>query len=55
MAVIEGAHPTWSQWVEKWRETSPLTRMVRDIVRTIVAKAGRWLAVEHPDVTEPSE
>ena len=55
MAVIEGAHPTWSDWVEKWYATSPLTRKVRDIIRTIMAKAGRWLAVEHPDIIEPSQ
>lgn len=55
MAAIEGAHPTWSEWVEKWHATSPLTRKVRDIIRTIMAKAGRWLAVEHPDIIEPSQ
>lgn len=55
IAVIEGAHPDWAQWVEKWYATSTLTRKVRDIIRTIIAKAGRWLAEQHPEVSEPSQ
>lgn len=55
ITVIEGAHPSWSRWVEKWHATSALTGKVRDIIRTIMAKAGRWLALEHPDITEPSQ
>jgi len=28
---------------------------VRAIIRTIVAKAGRWLPAEHPEITEPAQ
>jgi integrase len=55
MPVIEGAEPAWAGWVERWHATSPLTPKVRAIIRTIVAKAGRWLAAEHPEITEPGQ
>ena len=42
-------------WVERWHATSALTPKVRGIIRTIMAKAGRWLAVEHPEITEPGQ
>ncbi len=53
--VIEGADPTWTAWVERWHATSTLTPKVRAIVRTIMAKAGRWLAAIQPEITEPSQ
>ncbi len=53
--IIEGADPTWTIWVERWHDTSTLTPKVRAIVRTIMAKAGRWLVTEHPEVTDPSQ
>jgi integrase len=53
--VIEGTSPEWAGWVERWHATSPLTPKVRAIIRTIVAKAGRWLAAEHPGITEPGQ
>ena len=55
MPVIEGASPEWAGWVERWHATSPLTPKVRAIIRTIVAKAGRWLAAEYPEITEPGQ
>ncbi len=55
MPVIEGADAAWAGWVERWHATSPLTPKVRAIIRTIMAKAGRWLASEHPEITEPGQ
>lgn len=55
MPVIEGAAAAWVGWIERWQATSTLTPNVRGIIRTIVAKMGRWLAVEHPEITEPSQ
>ena len=52
---IEGTDPAWAGWVERWHATSPLTPKVRAIIRTIVAKAGRWLAAEQPGITEPGQ
>jgi integrase len=53
--VIEGAAPAWAGWVERWHATSTLTPKVRAVVRTIMAKAGRWLAAEQPEITEPGQ
>ena len=52
---ILGTHPSWAAWVQRWHDTSTLTPKVRDIVRTLMAKAGRWLAAEHPEITEPGQ
>jgi hypothetical protein len=32
-----------------------LTPKVRTTYRTILAKAGRWLAKQHPDITSPEQ
>ena len=53
--VIEGADPAWTGWVERWHATSTLTPRVRAIVRILMAKAGRWLAAEHPEINEPGQ
>jgi len=55
MPEIEGTAPSWSEWVERWHATSALTPRVRAVIRTIMAKAGRWLAAEHPEITEPGQ
>jgi integrase len=52
---IEGAPAEWTEWVERWHATSTLTPKVRGTTRGVLAKAGRWLAAEHPAVTEPEQ
>ena len=52
---IEGADPAWADWIERWHATSTLTPRVRATIRTIMAKTGRWLAAEHPKMTEPGQ
>lgn len=52
---VVGTHPDWAAWVERWHDTSTLTPKVRAIIRTLMAKAGRWLAAEHPEITEPGQ
>jgi len=52
---IVGTHPDWAAWVQRWYDTSTLTPKVRALVRTQMAKAGRWLAAEHPQITEPGQ
>jgi len=52
---INGTSPQWAVWAERWHATSPLSPRVRATVRTIMAKAGRWLAAEHPEITEPGQ
>jgi len=55
MENLDGVDPAWAGWVERWHATSTLTPRVRSITRCIMAKAGRWLAAEHPDITEPGQ
>ena len=54
-SAIEGAPREWVEWVERWHATSTLTPKTRGIYRTTLAKIGRWLAAEHPDVTGPAQ
>jgi hypothetical protein len=53
--VIQGADQQWTGWVQRWHATSTLSPKVRAIIRVQLAKAGRWLASEHPEITEPSQ
>ncbi|MFC0438026.1 hypothetical protein [Kutzneria buriramensis] len=55
MPAIEGTSGTWAEWVERWYATSTLTPKVRSIFRGTMAKAGRWLADQHPEITEPGQ
>jgi hypothetical protein len=52
---IEGADPAWTSWIQRWHATSTLTPRVRATIRTQMAKAGRWLAIEYPEITEPAQ
>jgi hypothetical protein len=52
---IDGTSPQWAACVERWHATSALSPRVRATVRTIMAKAGRWLADEHPEILEPGQ
>jgi integrase len=55
MPEIEGVPQAWAELIERWFATSTLTPKVRGIFRSVMAKAGRWLAAEHPDVTDPAQ
>jgi integrase len=54
-AAITGAPDAWTRWVERWHATSTLAPITRGIYRVVLAKMGRWLAEEHPEITEPSQ
>lgn len=54
-APITGTDAAWAQWVERWHATATLAPVTRNIYRVVLAKMGRWLAVEHPDITEPEQ
>ncbi|GAA5103865.1 tyrosine-type recombinase/integrase [Haloechinothrix salitolerans] len=54
-APITGTAAAWAQWVERWHATATLEPTTRDIYRVVLAKIGRWLAAEHPDITEPGQ
>jgi integrase len=53
-AMIEGVAASWISWVQRWESTSTLTPSTRHHVRGCVLKAGRWLQVEQPTITEPA-
>lgn len=52
---VTGASPAWMAWVDRWRDTSTLTSHVRRNVHHVLSKVGRWLAAEHPEITEPPQ
>ncbi len=52
---IDGAPGPWVQAVERWHATSTLTPKVRVNFRVLLAKIGRWLAAEHPDIQRPEQ
>lgn len=52
---ITGAAPAWVRAVERWHATATVQPSTRDTHRVVLAKIGRWLAADHPDVTEPAE
>lgn len=55
MPAIEGASTSWTEWVERWHTTSTLSPKVRNNHRSVLSKIGRWLAAEHPQITEPAQ
>ncbi|MES4892223.1 hypothetical protein [Streptomyces sp. NPDC096012] len=55
MPDLEGVPEPWAAMVERWHETSTLGPKVRGGFRSIVAKTGRWLAAEHPEIVEPAQ
>jgi len=55
MPELEGVPAPWADWVERWYATSTLTPKVRGAFRSIVSKAGRWLATKHPGIVEPAQ
>jgi integrase len=50
-----GVPTIWADFLQRWYDTSPLTPDVRANIRVNMAKTGRWLAVEHPEATDPSK
>lgn len=45
----------WAEIVSRWFDTSTLSRNVRLAYRQDLARMGRWLAAEHPQITEPTQ
>jgi hypothetical protein len=54
-AGITGAPAAWTALLERWYATSPLSPKTRGNARIVLAKTGRWLAAEHPEVTGPAD
>ncbi|MEU0204340.1 MULTISPECIES: hypothetical protein [unclassified Streptomyces] len=45
----------WAEMVCRWFDTSTLSRNVRMAYRQDLARIGRWLAAEYPQITEPAQ
>jgi hypothetical protein len=54
-AKIEGTAEDWAQLVERWYATSMLSPKIRAGYCSVLAKVGRWLVAEHPQVTDPAQ
>ena len=54
-AEINGVPAEWAELVERWHATSALTPKVRATIRTVLAKAGRWMAAEQPGIAGPPD
>lgn len=54
-AEITGTSEEWARYVQRWYDTSTLTRRTRLTNRIQMAKVGRWLATEHPEIVEPGQ
>jgi integrase len=50
-----GIAPDWVAWTERWHQTSVLAPQTRRTMRNSLLKAGRWLALHHPDITRPEQ
>jgi integrase len=46
---------SWADLLQRWYDTSTLTADVRANIRVNLAKAGRWLAAEHPEASDPRQ
>ena len=54
-AETQGIAPAWVEAITAWDSTSTLTQTTRDHARVALLEAGRWLAAQHPEVTEPAQ
>jgi integrase len=55
MPEIEGTARPWADWIERWHATPTLSPKTRATARSVLSKIGRWLAEEHPEITEPGQ
>jgi integrase len=52
---LDGAAGQWVGWVERWYATSIVSPAFRLHIRSYMGRVGRWLAAEHPEITEPAQ
>ena len=51
----DGIAASWVEWCLQWYHFSSLTPVVKRARLTRLLRVGRWLAVTHPDITEPAQ
>jgi integrase len=54
-AETQNIASTWVEAVTRWLATSTLEKKTRNHSRVVLLEVGRWLASQHPEVTEPSQ
>ena len=45
----------WYSWIQRWHDTATTILSTRNGIRGRLAKVGRWLAENHPDITSPAQ
>ncbi len=55
LKTLTGIAPEWVTLCQRWRATSTLARTTIQGLYYSLLKAGRWLAVTHPDVVSPAQ
>lgn len=53
--TLEGISPEWVGWVDRWYETSTLSKRTGKNHYYVLLKVGRWLKANHPDVVSPEQ
>lgn len=54
-ASVEGVHPEWVSWCERWLSTTTLSFRARREYYWSLLRAGRWLMATHPELTSPEQ
>lgn len=47
--------PEWLSWCERWRQQTTRPKESRNGVYYQLLKTGRWLHVQHPEITSPAQ
>jgi integrase len=54
-SATQGVANDWVRWVERWRNTTTFAPKTRYSMYINILQAGRWLAMGHPEITEPAQ
>ena len=59
IAVLSSADgtlsPEWEDWCTQWRAFSSLEPVTSDSYYATLLMIGRWLKLEHPEITSPAQ
>lgn len=53
--ALNNVSPQWANWCKRWFETSTLALGTRKLHYYNLLKAGRWLALKHPEIDSPTK
>lgn len=52
--AMTGVPALWAEWITRWRDTASLEPITRSGYFGCLCKVGRWMAVFHPELTDPA-